>query len=124
MVGEVLNAPPHLPWVIVVEMILNFPLVGGLSLLDTSLQVGSSSAVEGSVTRPEGGVPLIEENSDLLCHPGLLVWVHPDVFAFVSETCCVSMSVSSLSELPLAVSVLFFFCTKEKRFPKNLKTIR
>ena len=31
---------------------------------------------------PEGVITVLEESLDLICYPGLLVWVHLDVFVF------------------------------------------
>lgn len=60
---------------IVVELILNLPLVALFSLPDGCLQVGSRSVVQGSVAGPEGPLEF-----DLFFYSGLLVGVRLDVF--------------------------------------------
>lgn len=55
-----------------------FVLVGDLGLFDAPPQVSSGSAVESSVSRPEGRVTSSDQGLDFLCHPGLSVWKDPD----------------------------------------------
>lgn len=74
VVGDVVDALPHLLRVVAVEVILHCPFVGCFGDPDTSPLV--SSAVEATVTRPQGCVSGPEEHADLACLPRVLVWIN------------------------------------------------
>lgn len=61
MVGDVLNATPHLPHVVAAEVVLNPLPVVHLGPPDAFLQVGSCSTVQLHVTRPESLVSLLHQ---------------------------------------------------------------
>lgn len=77
MVGEALNAMPHLLAVITVQVVLHSPPIVRFSLSDASLQVLSGCTVELSVAGYLCGVHL-PQLLNLPGQPGLLTGVDPD----------------------------------------------
>lgn len=55
---------------------------------DASLQDALHCTVKDLVIRPENGVPLAQQSTDLLGHPGLLVGVSVDSFVHSVSTQC------------------------------------
>lgn len=53
---------------------------------DAFLQDGPHCTIEDLVIRPENGVPLAQQSTDLLGHPGLLVGVSADSFVHCVST--------------------------------------
>lgn len=80
VVGDGLDTLPHLPGVVALEMILHRAFVVRFCLSHAPLQVGASSAVEGSVARPEGCITSPEKHADVDRHSGFLVGIYKDGF--------------------------------------------
>lgn len=59
VVCQMLDALPHLPAVITLQVVFNPPAVVHLGLPDNSIQVSSGPAIMVPITGPEGDVPLL-----------------------------------------------------------------